>query len=388
MRVVQICPTPFPSLGGPAKNYAQFHAALNTETICFIRPSDGVGEIMVVPTKINIRTVDFPLLTHYYYTEPAELKMAELVIAEANCLIIHNFYRFPAAWGARVARKHNVPYIVVLHGILDPWVFNKNGILKRLWLNLYGYEILNFASGVLCATNRERSKAERYLKPDTGKVVPWAVEIPGSASRESRRAALRASLGIGDEDRVIIFFGRLDKMKRPIETLELAANMREPRLKLLVVGPDADVTSQQLIRKARRLKWDGLRVIGPCFGTEKFNYLGAADAYISLSHRENFNFTAAEAMMSGLPVILSEGNDLGWEFVGQGFSWQLHTQDANEARAALRSFLQTSPSTMADMGRAAAKWAAANLSTTQFKQKLTTVVEDCVINYQCGPTGR
>jgi glycosyltransferase involved in cell wall biosynthesis len=192
------------------------------------------------------------------------------------------------------------------------------------------------------------------------------------------RERLRRNLGIAATDRVLIFFGRLDSMKRPIETVRLLAGIKDPRLKLVVVGPDGDVSGKQLMRIAARKRWDGLRVVGPCFGDAKYDYLRMADAYISLSHRENFNFTAAEAMMCGLPPILSEGNDLGWEFAAEGFSWQLRTMDPVEAESAVRSFLLTPGERLDAMGRAAANWVTAHLNPSIFHKKLSAIVKECV----------
>jgi hypothetical protein len=76
MNIVQICPTPFLSLGGPARNYIQFHLALDTRPIVFIRPGEGIGEQMVVPSLVNIRTINFPLLTRYYYAKSSQLNDA------------------------------------------------------------------------------------------------------------------------------------------------------------------------------------------------------------------------------------------------------------------------------------------------------------------------
>jgi glycosyltransferase involved in cell wall biosynthesis len=378
MNIVQICPTPFLSLGGPARNYIQFHLALDTRPIVFIRPGEGIGEQMVVPSLVNIRTINFPLLTRYYYAKSSQLNDAKFLVESSDCVIIHNFYRFPAAWGARVALEAGIPYIVVLHGILDPWVLRKNMLLKRAWLAIYGRKILRNAAVVLCATEREKSKAQIYFPSEKGKVVRWAVELPSSNIGNSKRDHLRQTLGFTPNDRVLIFFGRLDSMKQPLETVRLLASIRDDRLKLIVVGPDADVSKVQLEKVANSERWKGLRVIGPCFNERKYDYLRAADAYISLSHRENFNFTAAEAMLCGRPLILSVGNDLGWDFADQGFSWQLRSTDPDEARSAVQTFLRTPADRLAAMGRASIAWASVNLSQDRFEMELKNVVEGCI----------
>jgi glycosyltransferase involved in cell wall biosynthesis len=165
-------------------------------------------------------------------------------------------------------------------------------------------------------------------------------------------------------------------MKRPLETLRLVASMGAPNLKLLVIGPDEDLTRAQLEAEARALRWNGLRLIGPVFGENKFEYLGLADAYVSLSYRENFNYTLAEAMAAGLPPILSPGNDLGWEFAGDGFSWQLKSDSVEEARRALVEFLNAPSDELTRRGAAAREWAGKNLSLGQLREQLNSLVPD------------
>ena len=374
MKIVQICPCPFPSLGGPAKTFQQFHEAVELETIAFVRPSDGRGEKAVVPIAVTVRTRDWPGVGHYYSASACELKKAEVLVAQADCVFIHNFFLFPSIWTMRACRRHRVPYVIVLHGILDPWALRKSRVVKWLWLAWSGRQVLRHAAAVLCATQREREKAGMFFTDGQAHVVSWPCEIPDGAAVRLQRPRLRQQLGFSERDRVLIFLGRLHSMKRPVETVRLLAGLNEPRLKLLVVGPDWDVTRLLLEAEARRLRWDGLRVVGPVFGAGKFDYLGAADGYISLSHRENFNYTLAEAMGAGLPPILSAGNDLGWEFSEAGFSWQLRSYAPEEAAAAVREFLAVPDTELSRRGAAAREWVQLNLGSARFAGELQRVI--------------
>jgi len=205
-------------------------------------------------------------------------------------------------------------------------------------------------------------------------VISWACEIPDRAKILQKRKTLRAGLGFRETDRVLVFFGRLHSMKRPIETLRLVAGQEAKNLKLLVIGPDDDISRARMEAEALSLRWNGIRVIGPVFGQEKFEYLGIADAYISLSHRENFNYSLAEAMAAGLPPILSSGNDLGWDFVSEKFSWQLKTDEPDEARAAIRDFLHLPREELVRRGEAARKWVSDNLSLDRLRAQLNSLV--------------
>ncbi len=372
--IVQVCHHPFPSLGGPAKTIRQFHEAIGARTVGFTTENGARQETPVVPLTAQVKTMGGKFSQYFYASAPA-LCDVEQVIKKADLVLLHGLFVFPPVWAASVCMRHGVPYAIALHGYLDPWALKKNRLAKKIWMHRYGKKILSGAQAIVCATRREADKVAPYF-PTQGKtrIISWACEIPDEAKIRRRRKTLRAGLGFRDTDRVVVFFGRIHSMKRPIETLRLAASLGAKNLKLLVIGPDDDISRARLEAEALSLRWNGIRVIGPVFGEEKYEYLGIADAYISLSHRENFNYSLAEAMAAGLPPILSPGNDLGWDFAGEKFSWQLKTDDPAEACAALADFLAQSSEELARRGAAAREWARKNLSLGLLGEQLNSLL--------------
>ena len=374
--IVQVCHHPFPSLGGPAKTIQQFHAAVGARTIGFVAPGRFSAEKTVVPLVAQVSCLG-GRMAHYHYALPSGTAAAEKIILGADMVLLHGLFTHAPVWAAGVCVRHGVPFAVALHGYLDPWALKKSRLLKEMWLHQYGTEVLARASAVICATRRETEKVAPLLPRETRRrVIPWACEVPEEKIAGPRREKLRRELGFDEADRVLVYFGRLHSMKRPLETLRLAATLREPRLKLLVVGPDEDVSRSRLEDEARKLHWDGLRVVGPVFGDAKFDFLAIADGYVSLSFRENFNYTLAEAMATGLPPILSPGNDLGWEFAEEKFSWQLKTDDPDEALRALAEFVALPAPALAERGARARDWARRNLSMDQLEQKLNELIRE------------
>jgi glycosyltransferase involved in cell wall biosynthesis len=366
MKVVQICPYPFPSLGGPARSYQHFNRILHSKVIGLVRASHAAKEKPVVPLSLTVRVLD-PLKLGYYYFAPAgRLREAEKLIAAADCVFVHGFFLYPEIWTMRTCRRHGVPYVIIPHGIFDPWAMRKNTFIKQLWIRVYGRQVLRHAARVLYATETEQTKAAWLPVRVPGSVIKWAVELVNSASARSRREEVRRSLGLVETDRVLIFFGRLHSMKRPLETVRLLAGFGFEHLKLMVVGPDGDVTQTQLQAEADAAGWTGLRVIGPVWDDKKYDYICAADGYISLSHRENFNYTLGETMAAGLAPIISPGNDLGLEFARDDFAWQLKGDSADELRAVVREFLDLPDAVLRARGEAASRWAHTHLNMQRF----------------------
>jgi len=215
MNIVQICPRPFPSLGGPAKTYQQFHA-IGALTIGWAPTDQGIGEHPVVPLHESIRTFGGRVLGQYYYAPAARLGQLEHTVAAADMVFLHGLYTHPLVSVTRMCERHGVPFGIVLHGILDPWARRKRRLVKGSWMQLYGQNILRNASALLCTTQREADKVAPYLH-DAGprRVVSWAQELPDLAQIRQQRAEIRREFGFGDEDRVLVFLGRLHSMKRP-----------------------------------------------------------------------------------------------------------------------------------------------------------------------------
>ena len=97
------------------------------------------------------------------------------------------------------------------------------------------------------------------------------------------------------------------------------------------------------------------------------------DGYWSFSVRENFNHAAAESLATGLPLILSPGNDLSEDLEGAEVGWLVNSDSANAARQALREWAEASDETLGDMGRMGRSWAKQNLSFECFARNLKTL---------------
>jgi len=347
---------------------------MHSDVVGFVRPCHAEREKPVVSLAVTVRVHDLCNLGYYHYATPGRLKAAEALVAKADCVFVHGFFLYPEIWTMRTCRRYGVPYVIIPHGIFDPWSFRKSTMIKAIWMRLYGREILRHAGLVLFATEEERKKATALTQGTPTEVIKWAVEIPDLMAARSRRAILRAELGFAETDRVILFFGRLHSMKCPRETVRLLAGFAIDRLKLLVVGPDGDVTKAQLEADAHAAGWSGLRAVGPVWNEKKFDYLCAADGYISLSHRENFNYTLGEAMAVGLPPILSRGNDLGLEFVEERFSWQLTNDNPEQLRKALLDFVTLPVELLRAKGEAASRWAREHLAMQRFDNEVSRML--------------
>jgi alpha-1,6-mannosyltransferase len=138
----------------------------------------------------------------------------------------------------------------------------------------------------------------RSLGIDPVEIVPLGVEV-GEFGPERRDAGLRASLGLTDQQPLIIYVGRLDGEKKPGVVVNAFRRLPEAlgaKLVLLGEGP----------LKAEIASIGDERIVMPGYvkgRAELARWLASADLYTSAMADETFGISIIEAQASGLPVV-------------------------------------------------------------------------------------
>lgn len=130
-------------------------------------------------------------------------------------------------------------------------------------------------------------------------IVPLGVEL-GDFRADRRDPELRRSLGVADDQPLLIYVGRLDIEKKPEVVVE--AFRRLPKelgatLALVGEGPLREQFAQ--IPKDERVLTPGY--VGD--RRELARWLASADIYVSAFAQETFGVSIVEAQASGLPVV-------------------------------------------------------------------------------------
>ena len=365
----------FKDSGGPTKTINAFKSALSADLFCFCSPQELSEKGLAIEGAYPVVSSRLPLLRQIRVSSTKSSTDAERAVAESRMVSCHSFYRYHALWVNRMSRKHSVPYWFVPHGILDPWVMGRGRFVKEAFWRFGGKRFLDEASTVIFSTSSERDKAASQFELPASEVIPWPVELVDSSNRTNCRDRIRRELSIPKEAKVLLYFGRIHSMKKPIETIRAVASGGDENLHLMVVGNEQDVSLKDCSAAADELGIaKQVHLIGPVYGEKKYDYLLAADAYISLSHRENFNHTAAESLSAGLPLILSPGNDLQGDIESEKCSWGLPDNELKAASEAIEEFNCLSTHELHEMGVRGRNWVAENLQFKQFKERINNVV--------------
>jgi len=165
------------------------------------------------------------------------------------------------------------------------------------------------------------------------------------------RARFRRSLGVTEDDLGLAFvaLGQFERKGLPL-VLEALAHLREPRLKLLVVGGREDLVETYRRRADRMGLSPYVQFLGDQHDVRP--YLWSSDALVFPSFYEAFSLVTLEAAAAGLPLIVPPINGVE-EFVRDGENGLLIHQTRDGVAAGLARFLALSPDARRSMGQAA-----------------------------------
>ncbi|SRR5579875_747262 len=254
-----------------------------------------------------------PTALHYGFT-PRLIPWLRSNRHRFDLVVFNGIWQYTSFGGWLSLRGTDTPYVVFLHGMLDPW-FNRRYPLKRLKKYLYWpwaeYRVLRDARAVLFTSEEERLRARNSFIPYRAReiVVPYGIRGPGGDPLAQREAFLSRYPELRGK-RVLLFLGRIHEMKGCDLVLRAFARLaeRHQELHLVLAGPCAGNYGARLRRDyerdqpgvSRRVTWTDMLA-----GDLKWGAFRTAEAFILPSHRENFGISVAEALACGVPVLIS-----------------------------------------------------------------------------------
>lgn len=226
-------------------------------------------------------------------------------IKNFDIIHIHEHRTLLAAIVSYYARKNRIPYIIQSRGSVLP--FYQKESLKKFYDYLMGNKILENASAVIALTKVEAAQYKKMgINQDNIRVIPNFID--SCSCKNIEKGKFRSKYGISDNEQIILYLGRLDKIKG-IDLLveafgDLAKNLSN--VKLVIVGPDDGYLSSMNQQINQLGIQDKTIYTGPLYGSDKFEAYTDADVYVLPSRYETFPNTVLEAVVCETPVIVTE----------------------------------------------------------------------------------
>ena len=287
-------------------------------------------------------------------------------LAHADVCHIHGLWNVPEWWASHLARGRHVPYVISPRGMLQPAAMRRGRFRKAVAYRLLESRNLRRAS-MLHATSDQEADALRALALDVPiAVVPNGVDL---AAADAARRGYRARLGIPADAFVVLFLGRLHRIKR-LDLLAdafAAARAERPALHLVIAGPDEHRLVPG-IRARLAAHAEAMHAIGAVESAEKWALLKDADVSVQCSDSESFGLAVVESLAAGVPVIATR--TCPWRVIEIEGCGRWVDQSAGAIAAAIRE-LADDPARRTAMGQRAAALARARYGWDAIARAMT-----------------
>lgn len=387
MRIVHVVSTLAPASGGPTsviRDLATAQARVgHAVTVCTTDRGNPAREKLtpeyfgrLFPPGVNLHVFPVQCAPLLYSTGMARWLRGELM--GFDIVHVHGLYRFPPTFAAWEARNQGVPYMIIAHGALDPYLYTRSTTgwlrLKRLYERWFDLPNLHAAGAIHFTAEEERARAAFLGLRAPTFVVPNGLDW--SHYRDLPiRGAVRIRWGLGDAP-VVLFLGRLH-FKKGLDLLIPAFDALRKRIadvQLVIAGPENDAYGQQVRGWVRERGLDAaVHFVGPLHGADVIQAYVDADVFVLPSYTENFGMTVVEALACELPVVISNQVNIHAEVSGAGAGLVTRC-DAVEVAQALEVLLND-PNRRRTMG-------AAGRQLVQARYTWPSIVDALTVEYE------
>lgn len=230
--------------------------------------------------------------------------------------LVHVHTPVAGALGRLAARWAGVPLVLYTsHGFYLPESGSR--LRRRFFLGIERFLGQRFTDYLFTVSDEDRKLAISEKIAPAERVL-WTQGVGldttryGQVLSELQKTALRRSLGLAPQDRVIGFIGRLVREKGIEELLLALAQVlgRFPNAKLLLIGETLPSerdrgTGRRITQIIQKNRLDSsVKLVG--FRRDTPELLALMDIFVLPSHREGMPRSLLEAMAAALPVVASD----------------------------------------------------------------------------------
>ncbi len=278
-------------------------------------------------------------------------------ISDFDIVVVHGAYRYPLTLACFLAKRRGIPYVVMPHGSLDPYLHGKSTMgqlrMKRLYERLFAMPALQAANAIHFTAEDERERASFLNLRAPSFVVPNGLDWDPYSTLPPR-GEMRRRWGLGDAP-IVLFLGRLH-VKKGLDLLIPAfdkVRRSEPDAQLVIAGPDNYDYGKTVRGWVTERGLDPVtHFVGVLHGPDVVQAFVDADVFSLPSYTENFGMAVAEAMACRCPVVISDQVNIHAAIAEAGAGIVTHT-DIEETAAALQALLRNADRrrAMGDAGR-------------------------------------
>lgn len=271
---------------------AEVHCACNKRGFHFDLVKDETGAIMH-----DIYLTRFPFNPKLIKGFGALKKLHK----EHGFDLIHCMQPVGGVMGRLLAKKFKLPCLYVAHG----FHFYKGAPLQNRLIYKTIEKYCSKFTTSLVTMNQEDYEASKLMKAKHSyKINGIGIDLSKYKVDEGfNKSEFRKSLGISDNDYVMVSIGELNENKNTLMLLDVVKEIKDDNFKYLICGEGP--LKAEFEKKIKEYNLENrVQLLG--FRRDIPNILNSVDLYVMPSIREGLSKAMMEAMAYGLPVVASK----------------------------------------------------------------------------------
>jgi glycosyltransferase involved in cell wall biosynthesis len=254
-------------------------------------------ETIYLPTSFSFRALTL---------NPHLLSFCRKRLADFDVVHIYGLYDLLGPVVAWQAARRTIPYLIEPMGMYLP--IDRSFFLKAVWRRMFGNRMVAGAARMIVTSELEREDlVEGGISPERIRLRYNPVDLADYAKLPPR-GAFRNRWQIPPGEPLVLFLNRLIPRKGADLLIEALADAMPERGTLVIAGPEGEPGYLNYLRSVagRCGVTSRIRFTGALYGEEKKEALADADFFALPSSYENFANAVAEAVASGVPVVVTD----------------------------------------------------------------------------------
>ncbi|MCR0326604.1 RecX family transcriptional regulator [[Clostridium] innocuum] len=248
----------------------------------------------------------YKLSTPYHFSARDEIKNMHLDV-------IHVHTEFGVGMFGRIVAKYlNIPVVTTYHTMYEDYTHYVNRfeidevdkVTKKV-VSTFSRSISDSAQAVISPSEKTKETLLKYGVKTPIYVIPTGLNFdkfhPDNIDPQQVQA-IREQYGIHEDERLIVFVGRIAQEKSIEIPIEGFRYVKDPKIKLMIVGGGPQLEELQEMVKRYHLEQQVI-FTDKKLPEEVPAYYACADCFVSASLTETQGMTYIEALACGLPVF-------------------------------------------------------------------------------------
>lgn len=252
------------------------------------------------------------------------------ILRDENPDLVHiNGIWDPQNWlFQKACMEQGIKVLLSPHGMLEPYILNRNFLKKQIALFLYQKNAIQSADYLHATASAELCQIRKLGFTAPAQIIPNGIDVSEVIPR------LRSTSH--KKIKNILFLSRIHPKKGLELLIEAISQMKNFKGNITIAGEGEDKYINQLINLCiQKDVKKYFSFIGGAYGKQKWDLFAQADLFVLPSYSENFGIVVIEALAAGVPVVTTQGTP--WEeLVEKKCGWWI-----NLSTSSLRETIET-----------------------------------------------